>query len=104
MKLLFCLLLAIAPLVAQVKITRDESSQTTLYEVAIPRTELTLFDPSAGKLRFGFVVNNDEGLKPNEGLNWSDAAGVFDYWRGQGSTPPQWLTHTACQTYFGIEN
>jgi len=88
----------------RVKIVRDEPRKLTLYEIAIPRDELKLFDPSAGRMRFGFVLNNDEGLNPNSGLNWSDAAGVFDYWRGQGSTPPQWLTHNACQTFFGIEN
>jgi hypothetical protein len=86
----------------KIKITRDEAAKVTLYEVATPRSELKLFDPTAGRCRFGFVVYNSEKVGSATGLNWSDAAGVFDYWRNLGSFPPTWTQHTACQTFFGI--
>lgn len=88
---------------AKIKITRNEDKKLTIYELSIPRSELKLFDPTAGKLRFGFVLNNDEGINRNNGLNWGEAAGVFDYWRNPGSYPPHWLPRVACQTTFGIE-
>ena len=88
---------------ATIKITRDEPHKLTLYEIAIPRSELKLFDPAAGRCRFGVVLNNDEGINRNIGLNWSEAAGVFDYWRDNGSYPPNWLQRVACQSFYGIE-
>jgi hypothetical protein len=87
---------------AKIKITRDEASKITLYEVAVPRSELKMFDPTAGRCRFGFIVYNSEKVGGGTGLNWSDAAGVFDHWRNMGSFPPTWTQHTACQTFFGI--
>ena len=92
----------------KIKITRDEATKVTFYEMAIPRSELKLFDPSAGRCRFGFVDYNSipEGTKKpafKGGLNWSDAAGVFDYWHNSGSFPPTYMTHLACETFFGIE-
>jgi hypothetical protein len=87
----------------KIKISRDEAAKLTLYEVAIPRSELKLFDPANGRCRFGFVVYNSEKVGGADGLSWSDAAGVFDYWRNMGSFPPSWTQHTACQTFFGIE-
>jgi hypothetical protein len=87
----------------KIKITRDEAAKVTLYELAIPRSELKLFQPEAGRCRFGFVLYTSGKVGSGEGLNWSDAAGVFDHWRNQGSFPPTWTQHTACQTFFGIE-
>ena len=89
----------------KVKIVRDEDKKLTIYEMAIPRSELELFDPAAGRCRFGFVLFNGEGVTSGNGrgLNWSDAAGVFDYWRNEGSFAPTWSQHTACQTFFGIK-
>jgi hypothetical protein len=87
----------------QVKIVRDEASRQTIYEMSIPRSELPGFDPVAGRCRFGFILYNDERLGEGNGLNWSDAAGVFDHWRNSGSFPPTWMQRTACQTFFGIE-
>jgi hypothetical protein len=85
----------------KLKITRDEPNKQTLYEIAIPRSELALFDPGKGRCRFGFLVFNKEALA-GAALDWSDAAGVFDYWRSAGSFPPTWKSHAACQTFFGI--
>jgi len=87
----------------RVKIVRDEATRQTIYEMSIPRSELPGFDPAAGRCRFGFVLYNDERLGEGNGLNWSDAAGVFDHWRSSGSFPPTWMQRTACQTFFGIE-
>jgi hypothetical protein len=87
---------------AKLKITRDETKKVTLYEIAIPRGQLRLFDPTKGRCRFGFLVFNREALSSGA-LGWSDAAGVFDYWRSAGSFPPTWKSHVACQTFFGIQ-
>ena len=87
---------------AKVRITRDAKAGTTLYELAIPRTELRLFDPSAGRLRFGFLIHNNEGIGENSTLNWADAAGVFDHWYNPGSFTPTWMYRRANQTFFGI--
>ncbi len=85
---------------AQVRIERDETAQLTVYEMAIPRDELKLFDPAAGRLRFGFVLTSNEIGWP---LQWASAAGVFDYWIGSGSFSPSWVSVLPCQTFFGIE-
>jgi hypothetical protein len=86
----------------KVKITRDNSQKLTIYEVAIPRSELSLFNPLAGRCRFGFVLYNSE--KGTGGsMNWSDAAGIFDYWQSSGSFPPTWAQRLPCETFFGIE-
>jgi hypothetical protein len=87
----------------RIKIVRDEQSGQTIYELAIPRAELALFDPRAGRLRFGFILYDKLLPGAGNGLNWSDAAGVFDHWRNSGSFPPTWMQRTACQTFFGIE-
>jgi hypothetical protein len=85
---------------AQIKITRDEEKQLTLYELAIPRSELKLFDPAKGAFRFSFLVANNEGLGE---LNWGEAAGVFDYWRNVGSFAPTWMQRLPAETFFGVE-
>lgn len=86
----------------RIKISRDEEKKLTIYELAIPRAELRLFDPSAGRCRFSFVLHNSEKVG-DAGLNWSDAAGVFDHWRTHGSFPPLWIARTACESFFSIE-
>ncbi|MBV8214416.1 MAG: hypothetical protein JOZ08_14475 [Verrucomicrobia bacterium] len=88
---------------AKVNITRDETQKLTLYEIAIPRRQLALFDPAKGRCRFGFLLFNRDALSGGA-LGWSDASGVFDYWRSAGSFPPTWKSHVACQTFFGIQN
>jgi len=87
----------------KVKIVRDEAKKVTVYEMAIPRKELALFDPAKGRCRFGFMLYNSEGVGSGGALNWSDAAGVFDYWRGNGSFAPTWTQHTAMETFFSIQ-
>lgn len=85
---------------AQIKITRNEEKQLTLYEIAIPRSELKLFDPSKGVFRFSFLVANNEGLGE---MNWAEAAGVFDFWRNMGSFAPTWMQRLPAETFFGVE-
>ncbi len=65
-----------------------------LWEIAIPRAEVAMFDPQRGAVRLGLIVG---------GRNWSDTAGVFDYWRCSGSFQPAWDFRTPAQTYFGID-
>ena len=85
-----------------IKITRDDANKVTLYEIAIPRRQLVLFNPDSGQCRFGFILYNRKLGNGGE-LSWSDVAGVFDYWQTPGSFPPTWRDHLACQTFFGIE-
>ncbi len=85
---------------AVVRIERDENTQLTIYEAAIPRTELELFNPQAERLRFSFLLKCNEVGWP---LQWASAAGVFDYWLGSGSFSPSWVSVLPCQTVFGIE-
>jgi hypothetical protein len=87
---------------ALLKITRDEAKKLTLYEIAIPRRQLALFDPTTGRCRFGFILYTSKEIAGGA-LPWSDVAGVFDYWQSNGSFPPTWKFHTACQTFFGIQ-
>ncbi|MEI6519130.1 MAG: hypothetical protein WCO98_03705 [bacterium] len=87
----------------KIKITRNEDAKLTLYEIAIPRTELKLFNPTAGKCRFAFRLYNSEHLGSSNCLSWAESAGVFDYWRNMGSMPPTWMQALPCQTEFGIE-
>ena len=86
----------------EVKIVRDEAQKLTLYEIAIPRARLALFNPSFGRCRFGFILYNSEKVAGGA-LAWSDVAGVFDYWQASGSYPPTWKNHLPCQTFFGIQ-
>ena len=88
---------------ARIKITRNEDTKLTLYEIAIPRSELKLFDPEKGRCRFGFIAYPSDRAKGGGGLSWCDAAGVFDHWQNMGSFLPTFGTHTACETFFGIE-
>lgn len=88
---------------AAIRITRDEARKLTTYEIGIPRGELAMFDPGKlERLRFGFVLSNNERLGIN-GLNWGEAAGVFDHWACSGSYGPSWTARVPCQTFFGIE-
>jgi len=48
--------------------------------------------------------NNLQNAGTADGLSWSEAAGVFDFWSGGGSFPPNWLQRLPCRTFFGIEN
>ncbi len=88
---------------AKIQISRDEALQITTYEMAIPRSEIALFDPAKERLRFGFVLANDEGAGTGGVLQWSQTAGVFDHWRSSGSFGPSWSSVLPCQTFFGIE-
>ena len=88
---------------AKIVIKRDEDRKLTTYEMAIPRRELALFDPSQGRCRFGFILCNNEKLGREGGLQWSEAAGVFDHWYATGSFAPSWCPMLPCQTFFGIE-
>jgi len=85
---------------SQIVINRDDSARLTVYEIAIPRDELRLFDPKADCLRFSFKLTSNEIGWP---LQWSAAAHVFEYWIGSGSFSPSWVSLLPCQTFFGIE-
>jgi len=88
---------------ASIVVARDETAKTTIYEIAIPRKEIALFDDNETKLRFGFVLINNEGAGKSGKLEWAEAAGVFDYWLNSGSFAPTWDQYLPCQTFFGIE-
>jgi len=84
----------------KVKITRDESLKLTIYEIAIPRRELALFNPAADRCRFRLILYNSEQVADGS-MNWSDAAGVFDYWRSAGSFPPTWNQRLLVRRFSG---
>jgi len=84
---------------AQSRFVRDETANTTTYEIAVPRGHLRLFDPSKSHFRMGFVYFNDEKVPP---LQWARACGVFDYWANFGSFLPAWQPFLACQTRWGV--
>lgn len=88
---------------AKIVIKRDEPAKITTYEMSIPRKELALFNPDDGRLRFGFILCNNEKLGLQGGLQWSEACGVFDHWLSAGSFAPSWCSMLPCQTFFGIE-
>ena len=88
---------------AKIVIKRDDDKKLTVYEMSIPRTELTMFDPAKGRCRFGFLLSDSEKVGPAGKLPWSDAAGVFDYWRSAGSFGPSWMQVLPCETFLGIE-
>jgi len=83
---------------SKLTITRD--GDLSLYEISLPRTELPQLKPEEkAEIRFGFMVANDEGLGH---LEWSRAAGVFDYWLNNGSYQPTWDSIWAAQTRWGL--
>jgi hypothetical protein len=89
---------------AKIVIERDPTTWTTVYEIAIPRSELALFNENERSLRFGFVLINNEGAGKSGKLEWAEAAGVFDYWLNSGSFAPTWDQFLPLQTEFGIVN
>lgn len=88
---------------ARVVIRRDEAAKRTIYTVAIPRSEMRLFDPAAGVCRFAFQLAEDKPVNVGRGLEWAEAAGVFDHWYSSGSFSPSWERALPCQTLWGIE-
>ncbi len=88
---------------AKIVIKRDEDKQLTIYEMSIPRRELSLFDPARGRLRFGFVATNSEQVGAQASLQYSQAAGVFDHWNSEGSYSPSYMQSLPCQTFSGID-
>jgi hypothetical protein len=88
---------------AKIAIVRDEADKLSIYEMSLPRRELQLFDPAAGRLRFGFQVITSAPVNGSNVLRWAEAAGVFDHWYGSGSFSPSWEETLPCQTFFGIE-
>jgi len=88
---------------AKIVIKRDEAAKLSIYELSLPRTELRLFDPSKGRLRFSFLLYNNENIGDDGLLQWGEAAGVFDYWRSASSLTPSWMQVAPCQTFFGID-
>ncbi len=74
---------------AKVKITDD------CYEIAIPRSELKLFNPEQGQFRFDFMLNGK--------FQWAASVGVFDFWKSNGTYSPSWTTTKPAQDFWGIE-
>ncbi|MBE0653797.1 MAG: hypothetical protein IH594_08360, partial [Bacteroidales bacterium] len=87
---------------SEIKISRNEDRELSVYEISIPRKEIKLFNDADSTLRFGFIIANNEGAGTSGKLEWSEAAGVFDYWLNTGSFAPTWDQNLPCQTYFGI--
>lgn len=86
---------------SRINITR--AGDLTLYEIAIPRSEIALFKPeSQPQIRFAFLVSDDAHAGNATTLQWAKAAGVWDYWENQGTFQPTWESSiTAAQTPWG---
>jgi len=85
------------------KILINRVGDTSFYEISLPRAELALLEPEEqSAIRFGFVLSNDEGVGAAGRLQWSQAAGVFDYWFNNGSYQPTWESFWAAQTRWGL--
>jgi hypothetical protein len=88
---------------------------TTVYECAIPRSEMPLFDPSKmSACRFSFIIINNEqaALLPRYdgkedmqyNMQYARGYGVFDYWNKYlSSFGVSWNPMQPCQTRFAIE-
>jgi hypothetical protein len=95
----------------KVKIVRGG---TTIYECAIPRAQIELFDPSKmDACRFAFIIINGEAAGElyydkkddmNFNLQYTRAYGQFDHWnKFLSSWGPSWNGLGPCQTRFAIE-
>lgn len=87
---------------SMVQISRDEENETTIYELAIPRNEIPLFNEELEDFRFSYIYNNNEGASGGR-LQYSNMMGVFDHWRNFGSFAPTWMQTTSCQTFVHIK-
>ncbi|WP_155987757.1 sugar-binding protein [Gorillibacterium massiliense] len=59
----------------QLQITRDETSKITLYELALPWSELTPVDPADGMLSFSMLVNDNDGAGRKGWIEWGSGIG-----------------------------
>ncbi len=84
-----------------IKITRNRARHQTLYEIAIPRSQMTLFKPALKRFRFGLILYNSEHAAGGS-MNYSTLAGVFRHWRSNGSFPPTWTQRLPCEAFWGV--
>jgi len=86
---------------AKINITRDEANKITLYQVAVPLSEIGLNKGVKEPFRLGYVQSNDEGFGL---LEYSVAAGGFDYRVCGDSFNPTWANLHALSTWIGFDS
>jgi hypothetical protein len=87
---------------ARAAVRRSDGEGKTYYEAAIPLSEITGFKPQNGqRLRFGFVLHNNEGVRSGR-LQWGEAAGTWDDLYNVGSFLPTDEPFLPCQTTWGF--
>jgi len=85
------------------KVVIKRKGNITIYEISIPRKEIRHLNPEEQKeMRFGFVIVNDEKVGRRGRIQWSEVAGVFDYWYNCASFQPTWETFLPLQTVWGL--
>ncbi|TDE98718.1 hypothetical protein EXU48_00435 [Occultella glacieicola] len=57
-------------------VARDEATQTTVYEMAMPWSELAPFDPADRLLALSFLVNENDGAIRRGWLEWGSGIGT----------------------------
>lgn len=60
---------------ANLKVTRDETSKDTIYELALPWDELAPIVPSDGILSISFLVNDNDGQGRKGWIEWGSGIG-----------------------------
>ncbi len=96
-----------AVLGAQLEIRRNERDGETMYEAAIPLSEIPELNPSTrvasaqsfgNPVRFSWIAHDNDGSK----LQWARENNVFDWWNNTGSFLPTSDFSTAAQTFLGF--
>ena len=60
---------------AQLQITRDENAKETIYELALPWTELKPCEPIDGMISFSVLVNDNDGKGRKGWIEWGSGIG-----------------------------
>jgi hypothetical protein len=92
---------------AHLEIRRNERGGETLYEAAIPLSEIPELNPATrvasaqsfgNPVRFAWIVHENDGEK----LQWARENHVFDWWNNTGSFLPSSDFSVAAQTFLGF--
>ncbi|UUZ80239.1 hypothetical protein LJK88_35705 [Paenibacillus sp. P26] len=60
---------------AQLTVKRDETVKDTIYELALPWSELKPILPDDGLLSFSFLVNDNDGQGRKGWIEWGSGIG-----------------------------
>jgi hypothetical protein len=92
---------------ARLEIRRNERAGETVYEAAIPLSEIPELNPMGraataqsfgNPVRFSWILHENDGEK----LQWARQNNVFDWWNNTGSFLPSSEFSYAAQTFLGF--